>query len=652
MTASDAVLRILACGSVDDGKSTLIGHLLFLTGNLTEDQLEVLHDESARLGRSGAAPDYSLLLDGLLDERQQGITIDVAHRYLATGGRKYILADAPGHEQYTRNMATAASRCDAAILLLDATTGFLPQTRRHALICALFGIRQLLLVVNKMDLTGWSRERFLEISEHCRQLTDDLRLFGVCPEQPVVVPVSALAGDNLTERSLRTPWYDGPTVLDWLQSVPCADLRRDNGARLPVQYVLHAGQQGADSRQGLPELLRGSGSDVFRGYCGHLSGGPLQQGERVAILPSGVETSVQQIWSGFRLIEKAEPGQEIALTLAGEQDVVRGDCIVPAGNRPEQADRFKVRVVCLDTQALLPARRYRFRSACGTATAEITRIRNRIGLASYQRLAADRLEMNDVGEVELQLSRQLPFDPYDRNSQTGSFVLIDQGSHASVACGMILHPLRRAANIHRHRETVAPAERALLKAQSPCVIWLTGLSGSGKSSIANALERLLVDQGCHTMLLDGDNLRHGLNRDLGFTEPDRIENIRRIGEVAKLMTEAGLIVITAFISPYRSDRDMVRQMFAEGDFFEVHVATPLEVCEQRDPKGLYRLARSGVIPNFTGINSPYEEPLQAELVLAAGASQTADDAMAIVGMLRRCGKLQPATDQAVPVGGV
>lgn len=644
MSAIEGVVRILACGSVDDGKSTLIGHLLFLTGNLTDDQLRGLQDESARLGKTGDMLDFSLLLDGLLAERQQGITIDVAHRYLATANRKYILADAPGHEQYTRNMATAASRCDAAILLLDAGTGFLPQTRRHALICALFGIRQLLLVVNKMDVVGWARQRFQEIEEQCRQLSDDLEAFGAGLEQLVVVPVSALAGDNLSAHSPHTPWYQGPTVLEWLQAVRGAEQQLLSGARLPVQYVLHAGQQGREPAKGFTS----SAAEVFRGYCGHLSGGSLRQGERVAVLPSGIETTILRIWSGFQELAQVEPGRDIALSLAGEQDVVRGDCIAPLESRPEQANRVKVRLVCLDTQALLPGRRYRFRSACGETTAEITRIRNRIGLDTYQRLAAEQLQMHDLGEVELQLARQMPFDPYEQNRQTGSFILVDPETHTTVACGMVQHALRRATNIHRHQETVAAAERARLKAQSPCVVWLTGLSGSGKSSIANALERLLVEQGCHTMLLDGDNVRHGLNRDLGFTEPDRIENIRRIGEVAKLMTEAGLIVITAFISPYRSDRDMVRQMFGEGMFYEVHVATPLEVCEQRDPKGLYRLARSGSIPNFTGVSAPYEEPLQPELVLATDRTEAVDDAQAIVTLLRRSGNLQSTAQPGTP----
>ncbi len=636
MNAADGVVRILACGSVDDGKSTLIGHLLFLTGNLAEDQLRVLQEESARLGKTGDQLDFSLLLDGLLAERQQGITIDVAHRYFEASGRKYILADAPGHEQYTRNMATAASRCDAAILLLDATSGFLPQTRRHALICALFGIRQLLLVINKMDLAGWAHRRFEEIAGQCRRLSDELEAFGVSLLQPVVVPVSALGGDNLAAHSPQTPWYQGPTVLEWLQAVQGADHYEVSGARLPVQYVLHAGQQGPVQSQS----FKPHDAEVFRGYCGHLSGGPLRRGDRVMVLPSGLETSILRIWSGFRELEQAEPGREIALSLAGEQDVVRGDCIVPLGKRPEQANRFKVRLVCLDTRALLPGRRYRFRSACGETTAEITRIRNRIGLDTYQRLAAECLQMHDLGEVELQLARPMTFDPYEQNRQTGSFILIDPESHATVACGMMLHALRRASNIHRHQETVTADERALLKGQSPCVVWLTGLSGSGKSTIANALERMLLDRGCHTMLLDGDNVRHGLNRDLGFTEPDRIENIRRIGEVVKLMTEAGLIVITAFISPYRSDRAMVRRMFGAGMFYEVHVATPLEVCEQRDPKGLYRQARSGLIPNFTGVSAPYEEPQQPELVLTTENAQAAAAAQTIINLLHRAGKLR------------
>lgn len=548
-----SVLRFLACGSVDDGKSTLLGHLLHLTGNIHDDQLRILRAESERSGAADGTPDCPLPLDGLMAEREQGTTIDVAYRYFSTGERKFAVADTPGHESCPRAMVTAASRCTAALILIDARRGLLPQTRRHALICAMMGIRGLLFAVNKMDMVSWSEEIFRAAASCCDRLETELEHFAGRPLACSVVPVSALHGDNLATASRRMPWYPGPSILDWLLGFP-------------------------------PD--GGSGSAPF----------PMP----------------------------------VSLELGGEHDVAGGDRLVPAASRPRFSSQFKARIVWMDRQPFFAGRQYLFRGLGGSATAEATRIRDRIVPETFQRQATDRLDPNDIGEAELYLSRPLPFDPCGNSRETGSFILIDRITNATVGRGMILHALRRATNLHWQLQEVSREERARIKGQRPIVIWFTGLSGSGKSTIANSLEGRLHAMGRHTTLLDGDNVRHGLNRDLGFTEADRIENIRRIGEVAKLMADAGLIVIAAFISPYRAERDMVRRLLPPGEFCEVYLSTPLEECERRDPKGLYRKARSGQIPNLTGIDSPYEAPLAPEIRLDAATSSVDECADAIM----------------------
>lgn len=617
MTADHGIVRFLTCGSVDDGKSTLIGHLLALTGNLYDDQLKTLEEESRRIGTTTDGQlDYSLLLDGLMAEREQGITIDVAYRYFSANNRKFIVADTPGHEQYTRNMATGASQCSAAIILIDATLGVLPQTRRHALICALMGIRNLLFVVNKMDRVAWQQTCYQAIHTQCNQMASELMQFQPQPLAHTIIPLSALSGDNLTTISPNMPWYTaGVTVLDWLTRLHTEIAEVAMPFRLPVQYVIKL-SPGSDQWQ--PDGAEQFGSQqggTWRAYAGTVYGDAITVGDQVTILPAGETATVSQLLAGTTSVEQAANGTAVALTLDGDYDIKRGDLLCHPSQRPEQSDLFKVRLVWMDQKPLHSGRSYLALGPWGTCTAEVLRIKNRIDLGGYQHLAANHLNCNDIGEVEIHLSRSIHFDTYTENRDTGSLVLVDRLTNATVACAMILHSLRRADNIHWQSGQVSTETRAALKQQRPCVIWFTGLSGSGKSTIANALEQKLCALGRHTMLLDGDNIRHGLNKDLGFTEPDRVENIRRLGEVAKLMTDAGLIVITAFISPYRAEREMVRQLMPAGEFIEVYVSTPLAVCEQRDVKGLYKKARLGQIPNFTGVNAPYEEPEQPALVV-------------------------------------
>jgi len=633
VTNDGGILRFLACGSVDDGKSTLIGHLLHLTGHLYDDQVRILEQESSRLGGAGGAIDYSLILDGLSAEREQGITIDVAYRYFSTSRRHFIVADTPGHERYTRNMATAASQCSAALILLDASRGVLPQTRRHALICALMGIRRLLFITNKMDVAGWREGTFREAQAQCSRLAADLESFGVPPAQFEVVPVSAVSGDNLVAHSEKMPWYRGTTVMQWLHAVGSGEEMESSPMRFPVQYVLKAARSEDARQSGVEDGQWRGGAGTLRAYAGTVVSGTLKRRDPVVVLPSGLKTRVAEIWCGERRVRDATAGMAVALGLEGDHDVVRGDMIVAGEKQPELAQLFKVRLVWMDEQPMYAGRRYLFKGLSGTATAGITRIRGRIAPDSFRRLAADRFSLNDIGEAELALSRTIPFDPYREIRETGGFILTDRLTNATVACGMILHALRRAGTVRRQFEEVSPLERAAVKGQRPSVIWLTGLSGAGKSTIANCLERKLIAQGRHTMLLDGDNIRRGLNRDLGFTEADRIENIRRIGEVTKLLTEAGLMVITAFISPYRADRDLVRDILPQDGFLEIFVDTPLEECERRDPKGLYRRARRGEIPNFTGIDAPYEPPAAPELRLDTMAHTAGECADTIVRFL-------------------
>ena len=595
------VLRFITCGSVDDGKSTLIGRLLFDSKLILEDQLEALELDSRKFGTQGREVDLALLVDGLAAEREQGITIDVAYRYFATERRKFIAADTPGHEQYTRNMATGASTASLAVILVDARNGIATQTRRHSCICALLGIRHVVLAVNKMDAVGWDRATFEAIKEEYAGFAADIGLPNVDS-----VPLSALEGDNVARASDNMPWYTGPTLLSRLEEIDVSGDLGEAAFRLPVQWVNRL-------------------DSTFRGYAGTIASGTVRVGDQIAVLPSGRTSGVASIvtWEGERA--EAIAGEAVTLTLADEIDISRGDVIAPATARPEASDQFQANLIWMHDHHLLPGRSYLLKTANRSLGASVTEIKGRVDVHSLHREAAKVLELNEIGVCNLSLDGNIAFDSYGENRTTGSFILIDQVSHETVAAGMIDFGLRRAQNIHWQAVDVDQAIRAEQKRQRPRILWFTGLSGSGKSTIANLLERELLAAGRHTYLLDGDNVRHGLNRDLGFTDADRVENIRRVGEVAKLMVDAGLIVLVSFISPFRAEREMVRKMVDEGEFLEIFVDTPLEVCEARDPKGLYARARVGEIKNFTGIDSPYEAPETPGIVLDTKAL-SADEA--------------------------
>ncbi|HET6631162.1 MAG TPA: adenylyl-sulfate kinase [Rhodanobacteraceae bacterium] len=584
------LLRFITCGSVDDGKSTLLGRLLYDADLLNDDERAVLEAERRRAGRAHDEPDFSLLLDGLDEERQQGITIDVAYRFFTTPTRKFIVADCPGHPQYTRNMATGASTAQVALMLVDARKGVLTQTRRHSYICALLGIRQVLLAVNKMDLVDCDAAVFERIERECRELAAAVGI-----EQATAIPLSALRGDNVVKRSPRMAWYQGPTLLEWLTTVQPLPAHAEPALRLPVQWVSRA--------------------DGFRGFAGTVAAGSVAPGDEVVVLPSGVHSRIERVLDGAGDIERAGRGDAVTVTTRDEIDISRGDVLAAASSPPEVADQFAVHLLWMGDKPLLPGRPYTLQRAGSRALAQVTAIKHRVDVDTQEHMAATRLEVNEVGYANLSLDQPIAFEPYARSHVLGGFLLIDRQSNATVACGTIDFALRRASNIHWQALDVDRAARAAAKQQRPRCVWFTGLSGAGKSTIANALERQLHARGMHTYLLDGDNVRHGLNRDLGFTPEDRVENIRRVAEVARLMTDAGLIVLVSFISPYRSERRMARELFGEGDFVEVFVDAPLELCEQRDPKGLYAKARAGELSNFTGIDSPYEPPLEPELHL-------------------------------------
>mgnify|MGYP000268295378 CR=1 FL=1 len=609
-----SILRFMTCGSVDDGKSTLIGHLLYLTGNVFEDQYQTLLSESKRIGHAGDRVDYSLLMDGLIAEREQGITIDVAYKYFNLKDRKCIVADTPGHTEYTRNMATAASNCTAAVILIDARLGVVEQTRRHTLICSLCGIQHILFAVNKMDLADWSISRFMEIQSLCKQIIDDLKPFDLRPEWQAV-PVSALWGDNIVSSSENMRWYTGVTIAQWLTTIPAYSAGADSGFRFSVQYIIKPGiGKERWQKEALDEFIPEKNGN-YRSYAGRILSGKIKKGDTVLILPSKQESKVVNILKEKKQLESADEGMSVSLVLSDKIDVSRGTSIIRQGDFQECSDQFKAWIVWMQKEPLIAGRMYLFQSIYGIALAEITRIRNRIDLFTFLHLEAERFEVNDIGEVEMALNRVVPFDPYRKNKYSGGFLLIDRKTNATAGCGMVIHALRRAENVHWQHFSVDKKARAQLKNQKPVLLWFTGLSGSGKSTIADLLEKKLYSMGKHTMVLDGDNVRHGLCKDLGFTEQDRTENIRRVGEVAKLMVDAGLIVLACFISPYKADREMVRSLFDPGEFVEVYVRAPLKVCEQRDPKGLYKKARKGEIPNFTGINAPYEEPDKPEIVV-------------------------------------
>ncbi len=602
---ASSLLRFLTCGSVDDGKSTLIGRLLYDTRAVLDDQMTALEADSARVGTQGADLDFALLVDGLAAEREQGITIDVAYRFFATERRKFIVADTPGHEQYTRNMVTGASTADAAVILVDARKGVLVQTRRHSFLCALLGIRTVVLAVNKMDLVGWDRTRFEAIAAEYATFAESIGLSAVTP-----IALSGLTGEGVVAPSP----LGGRTLLDWLETVEAASSDTASAFRMPVQWVNRPN----------PE---------FRGYAGLIAAGAARPGDRVRVLPSGRESRIERIVAMPDDLSEAGAGQSVTLTLTDEVDVSRGDVIASAEDPPAVADQFEATVVWMDEETLSPGRSYLLKIGARTATAQVTAIKHKINVNTLERLAATRLELNDIAVCNLSLDRPIAFEPYDVSRDLGGFILIDRITNRTVGAGMIRFALRRADNIHWQAIDVDRAARAAMKGQTGQVIWLTGLSGAGKSTIANLVDKRLHALGRHTYLLDGDNVRHGLNRDLGFTEEDRVENIRRVAEVARLMADAGLIVITAFISPFRAERRMARERMAEGEFTEVFVDAPLAVAEARDAKGLYAKARAGQLKNFTGIDSPYEAPEAAEIVIDTTKTSAVEAAEAIVARI-------------------
>lgn len=582
-------LRLLTCGSVDDGKSTLIGRLLFDTKLILEDELATLERDSAQHGTNGDDIDLALLMDGLEAEREQGITIDVAYRFFGTGRRTFIVADAPGHEEYTRNMATGASTADLAILLIDARRGIQPQTRRHSLIASLLGIQHIILAVNKIDLVEYNRTTFERIVEDYRRFAET-RGFSTI----VSIPISARFGDNVIHRSPRTTWYTGPTLMEHLEAVPVDEVRLDSPFRFPVQYVSRPDPD-------------------FRGFAGQVASGEITVGDPVVVAQSGQLSHVRDIVTLDGSLRHAREGQAITLVLADEIDVSRGALLAAPDRRPDVADEFQAHIIWFDQHALIPGRNFILRTECDSVTANITSLEYCIDIYTLEHISATSLAMNEFGVCNLSLHRPIAFDAYTSNRTTGNFILIDRLTNATVGAGMIDFALRRAKNVHWQALEVNKLSRAVLMNQKPMVLWLTGLSGSGKSTVANALEKLLHAGGRHTILLDGDNLRHGLNRDLGFSEADRIENIRRIAQVAKLMIEAGLIVIVSFISPFRSERQLAREVMEPDEFIEVFVDTPLHECINRDPKGLYTRALTGEIANFTGVSSPYEPPEKPDI---------------------------------------
>jgi len=603
------VLRILTCGSVDDGKSTLIGRLLYDSKLLYDDQLATLERES----KPGRTPDFSLLLDGLTAEREQGITIDVAYRYFTTGRRRFIVADTPGHEQYTRNMATGASTSEVAVILVDARKGVLTQTLRHSYIADMFGIRHAVLAINKMDLVDYAHSAFDAISAAYRSAVETLGF-----ESIQCIPVSALQGENLIERSALMPWFEGSYLLEHLESIDIAGDREGLPFRLPVQ------------------LINRPDSD-FRGYSGTIASGTISVNDTVIVSPAQKTTRVERIVTADGDMPGARAGDAVTLTLADEIDIARGDVISGADNGAGVSDQFRAHLLWMDAEPMLPGRSYEIKIGTQSTTASISDIRHKINIDSWERIAAKTLTLNEIGVCNVSLDRAVAYDPYRDNRETGGFILIDRYTKRTVAAGTIAFGLRRATNITLQALDVDKAARARIKNQNPCVLWFTGLSGSGKSTIANRVESELHALGYHTHILDGDNVRHGLNKDLGFTDADRVENIRRISEVSKLFVESGLIVLVSFISPFRSEREMARRMMEDGEFIEIFVDTPLALCEARDPKGLYEKARAGEIANFTGIDSPYEPPVDPELRLETAELSVEESASALVRYIRERG---------------
>lgn len=585
-----SLLRFITCGSVDDGKSTLIGRLLFESKVLFEDQLSAIEADSKKYGTQGEAIDLALLVDGLAAEREQGITIDVAYRFFSTDKRKFIVADTPGHEQYTRNMITGASTADAAVLMVDARKGILTQTRRHSYLMSLIGIQHLVVAVNKMDLVDYSEEVFNAIVKDYQDFAQKIGITNIS-----FIPLSAFKGDNITVLSEQMPWYSGPVLMQCLESIELdADRLQAASFRMPVQWV---------NRPNLD----------FRGFAGSIASGVIQVGDAIRVQPSGRTSTVARIMMGAGDLKHAVAGQSITLTLADEIDISRGDVISIATTPAQTADQFEANIVWMHEDALLPGRRYLMKIGTNTVSAQISAIKHQININTLELLPAKTLELNAIGVCKLSLDRIIAFDAYADNQDTGGFILIDRLTNNTVGAGMLNFALRRSQNIHIQHLDINKSVRAHTKNQKPCVLWFTGLSGSGKSTIANVVEQKLYARGQHTYLLDGDNVRHGLNRDLGFTDADRVENIRRVAEVGKLMVDAGLIVLSAFISPFSAERRMARDLMAADEFLEIFVDTPLSVAEERDVKGLYKKARQGELKNFTGIDSAYEVPQAPEI---------------------------------------
>ena len=609
------LLRFLTCGSVDDGKSTLIGRLLYDTKMIYEDQLAAVERDSRVSGTTGDAPDLALLVDGLAAEREQGITIDVAYRFFSTEKRKFIVADTPGHEQYTRNMATGASTADVAVILIDARRGVQVQTRRHAFIASLLGIRHVAVAVNKMDLVDFSQRVFNDIEEEFRDFAGTLGFDDIA-----MIPMSALTGDNVTARSDAMRWYRGDTLLGYLESIEVHREDADAPFRLPVQWV---------NRPNLD----------FRGFSGTIASGRVRPGDEVISIPSGRRSHVARIVTADGDLEAARADQAVTLVLEDEIDSSRGDILCAPAHPAAQSDQFQAKLLWMSETAMLPGRQYRLKTGNKTVGASITALKHRIDVNDFSEEAAKVLKLNEVAECNLSLAQPIAFDPYAENRRTGSFILIDRQTNETVAAGMLDYSLRRAQNVVWQDLNVGRRERAGQKMQRQAVLWFTGLSGAGKSTIANLVERRLFDMGRHTYTLDGDNVRHGLNKDLGFTDADRVENIRRVSETAKLMADAGLITLVSFISPFRSERQIARTLMPDGEFIEIHVDTPLEVAEERDVKGLYAKARAGKIKNFTGIDSAYEPPLHPEIKVNTVAMTAEDAATAIVDYLEANGFL-------------
>ncbi|WP_038300793.1 sulfate adenylyltransferase subunit CysN [Candidatus Micropelagos thuwalensis] len=607
-----SLLRFITCGSVDDGKSTLIGRLLYESKMIFEDQLTTLEQDSKKVGTQGENIDFALLVDGLAAEREQGITIDVAYRFFATEHRKFIVADTPGHEQYTRNMATGASTADLAVLLIDARQGVLTQTKRHAFIASQLGVGHIVLAVNKMDLVDYSENVFNEIVE-------DFKAFAAQLDIPNLhaIPVSALVGDNIVDGSRFMPWYEGPSLLGYLEGVDVEAEETSLPFRMPVQWVNR------------PDL-------DFRGYAGRIAGGIIRPGDDIRVLPSGKQSKIARIVTMDSDLDEAVSGQSVTLTLTDEIDISRGDVIATSETPPEISDQFDTTIIWLSEEPMLPGRSYRMKTSSRLVSATVNAPKHKTDVNTLQKLPAKTLQLNEIGNCTLAVDRPIAFDSYAENRQTGSFILIDRMTNNTVGMGMINFPLRRAANIHWQNLDINKAANAEQKGQNPAVLWFTGLSGSGKSTIANEVQRRLYATGRHSFILDGDNVRHGLNRDLGFTDADRVENIRRVAEVSKLMVEAGLITLVSFISPFRAERELARNLMEEGEFIEIFVNTPLSVAETRDPKGLYKKARAGNLKNFTGIDSPYEAPENPEIEINTAEMSVEDAAERVInGLIER-----------------